>query len=79
MTEIRCLSCGKKFDEEKKRKNVKVTLSNPGDIFCEGNIVTCPHCQEDYVEGNDIFELAENFDKAHEEKYSKHKKTILIQ
>lgn len=74
MVKIKCISCGKEFDEKKEKKQIKVTLSNPGDIFCEGNVSTCPHCQEHYVEGEDIFELAENFDKAHAEKYNKYKK-----
>ena len=77
MKKMKCISCGNEFDEEKIRKDVKVTLSNPGDVFCEGNVTTCPHCQEDYVDGEDIFELADNFDKAHTEKYSKHKKIVV--
>ena len=74
MDKVKCISCGKEFDERKEKKQVKVTLSNPGDVFCEGKVSTCPHCQEDYVEGEDIFELAESFDKAHMKKYCEFKK-----
>ena len=74
MVEMKCISCGREFEKRKEKKHIKVTLSNPGDVFCEGNISTCPHCQENYVAGEDIFELAENFDKSHAEKYGEYKK-----
>jgi hypothetical protein len=73
---IKCVSCGNYFTEKKERKSIKVTLSNPGDVLCEGNISTCLHCQEQYVDGDDMFELAKSFDDAHSEKYSKHKKVL---
>lgn len=76
MDKIVCISCGKEFNGIKEKKKIKVTLSNPGDVFCEGSVSTCPHCQENYVEGEDIFELAESFDEAHAEKYSKYKKVV---
>ena len=72
MTTTKCVSCGNLFEEKKEKKSVKVTLSNPGDIFCEGELSTCPHCGEEYVEGiDDMVKLAQSFDKAHAEKYNK--------
>ncbi len=67
----KCVSCGNLFTEEKKKKSVKVTLSNPGDVFCEGDISTCPHCGEEYVSEGDMIKLAQSFEKAHTEKYRK--------
>ena len=68
---MKCATCEQKFEGEAQKKQIKVTLSNPGDVFCEGNINTCPHCDEDYVEGEDILELAESFDIAYKSKNKK--------
>ena len=78
MNKTKCVSCGNEFEGKKEQKKVKVTLSNPGDVFCEGNITVCSHCKEEYVEEEDIMKLAESFDKAHYEKYHQQKKQVTI-
>lgn len=70
MKKVKCISCGKEFEEKKENKNVKVVLNNPGDVFCEGSVSTCPHCDEEYVEGEDILKLAKSFDQEHKKKYN---------
>lgn len=69
MIKMKCISCKNEFEGKKEKKEIKTTLSNPGDVFSEGNVITCPHCKEDYVEEEDILNLAASFDKAHSEKY----------
>ena len=63
--------------DAKENKKIKVTLSNPGDVFCEGRITTCPNCSEQFAEGEDILKIAKSFDKAHAEKYNEFKKNII--
>lgn len=65
---MKCVSCGKEFDEKKKLKEIKVTLNNPGEVFCEGLIITCPHCKTEYADNEDMLKLAENFEKAYDAK-----------
>jgi len=73
MEKTKCISCGHEFDEKVEVKKLKVTLNNPGDVFFEGNVVTCPNCDKHSAKEEDINNLAEAFDKAHAEKYSKFK------
>ncbi|MFH0868826.1 MAG: hypothetical protein V1839_01220 [archaeon] len=68
MASRKCISCGAEFEEKKELKEIKVTLPNPGEIFCEGIVITCPKCKEDYADHEDMLKLAENFEKACESK-----------
>ena len=77
MAQMKCLSCGTVFEEKKENKKIKVTLSNPGDVFFEGSISTCPTCKEEYVEGGaDMINLAAAFDKEHARKHEDYHKKV---
>ena len=76
MEKTKCISCGHEFEKNKENKKIKVTLSNPGEVVCEGKVTTCPNCKEHFAEGEDILNIADSFDEAHAEKYSKFKKQI---
>jgi uncharacterized protein with PIN domain len=70
MEKRKCTSCGNEFEKNKEIKKIKVVLNNPGEVCCEGVVITCPVCKEEYVEEKDFMQLAKSFDKAHEEKHN---------
>jgi len=78
MGKTKCISCKQEFEENKENKKIKVTLSNPGDVLCEGKVITCPNCNEHFVNEEDILDIAESFDIAHAEKYNKLEKEVSV-
>jgi len=68
MEKRKCISCSSEFEEKKELKKLKVTLNNPGEIFFEGSVITCPHCKEDYADSQDMLLLAEQFEREYNEK-----------
>jgi len=76
MENTTCLSCGHSFEEIKKKEPIKVTLNNPGEVFIDGTVISCPHCKCQTAEGEDLNKILEDFDIAYEEKHKNFKKLL---
>jgi hypothetical protein len=76
MEKIKCISCGHSFEANKKVEKIKVTLNNPGEVFIEGKVTSCPNCKCQTAEAEDLKKILDDFDVVYEEKH-KHFKKIL--
>lgn len=60
---MKCVDCGEEFEPKPVKKEIKVTLSNPGNITVNGTVNECPNCHQHYVEENEALKLMESFEK----------------
>lgn len=76
MVNQNCISCGHSFEPEKKTEQIKVILSNPGEVLIDGAVVSCPNCKCQSAEGDDLKKILGDFDDAYEKQNKKFKEMI---
>lgn len=59
---MKCVDCGAELKEEKIKKEIHVTLHNPGKVCVTGQVLECQSCKQYYVDEEEALRLLEAFE-----------------
>lgn len=62
---MKCVDCGKEFEQVPIEKHLKVTTTNPGTVNLKGVVFECPECKQTYADSGQMRKLAQAFDQAY--------------